>query len=464
MASKYNLTPERKEELKKEVMEEINKGGRPKMKPQTKKAMPPRAAVAKGVRIEEKKIINPIVKAEMIKPAAKEIKKEVAIKVIEKKPAVKITAPKPVVIKPVIRKEIKKPVKKTLTAPKIKVKKYSPAISAKSETKNIGKEGTAAINSLFKPDSSIKSSIFTRKLFKPKVKIGSKKMFIFGVVACLILAFVVTLAVDIFGIYKLGWNGQISQKVISVLPLPIGTVDGRIIKLSDYYNDLRIVRAVSGSAENDETKEQLFNRLVSVNIIESELKKYGQEVTSDIIDKEMEKVIAQIGSLEKAIEDIKNAYGMDIPTFKNNVLKPILAVDMLNQAVTKDENLAINQEAKKKADEALAIALQPETDFKALVLQYSNDSSTISKSGDLGWFSQGELPKEIEDSLFSLKSGEVYNQVVKDDFGYHVYKIESKLADDSGKESLQISQIFIKVDIELYIKSLFDKAVIKRFI
>ncbi|MEK7072252.1 MAG: peptidylprolyl isomerase [Patescibacteria group bacterium] len=480
MASRYNLTPERKEKLKKEVMDEIGKTNSSRMKPRREeKPLLRQNPQPKVFKVEVKK---PIILKSEIKP--EEIKKEIKKAPVDKKPADIKLEPElePVrrIVKPkVIKKKINKPVqkqfnkpKKVMVVPLVKIpKKVSPAPSPISK-KPIAKDQG---DSFFKPDSLVKPSFSYKRIFKPKIRIGHKKIFILGAIFCVILGLILAVAINIFGIYKFGWNGAISQSVVHVLPLPAGTVDGRMIKLSDYYNDFNIIQTVltSGAtsttntplSDNTKIKEQLFNRLVSVNIIENELKKYGQAVTDKNISEEMDKVVSQIGSIEKATDDIKSTYGMDISSFKTNVLKPIIAMDLLSKLITSDENLDINKEAKKNADDALRIALEPGTDFKTLVLQFATDPSTLNQLGDMGWFSRGELPQEIEEAIFSLKDGEVYNQVVKDEYGYHIYKVESRLIDQaSGKESIKLSQIFITVNTELYIKSLFDKAVIKRFI
>lgn len=485
MASRYNLTPERKEKLKKEVMDEIGKTNSSRIKPRREEKPLPRQNPQLNVfKVEVKKPI--ILKSEI---KQEEIKKEIKKAVVDKKPADIKIEPIRQVVKAAIKKQppikhraIKKPVnkpvpkqfkepKKVMVVPLIKItKKVSPAPSPISKKSIVKDQG----DSFFKPDSLVKPSFSYRRIFKPRIRLGYKKMLILGGIFCVILGLILALAINIFGIYKFGWNGAISQSIVHVLPLPAGTVDGRMIKLSDYYNDFNIIQTVLTSTASttnttltDKTKikEQLFNRLVSVNIIENELKKYGQSVTDKNINEEMDKVVSQIGSIEKATDDIKSTYGMDISSFKTNVLKPIIAMDMLSKLITSDENLDINKEAKKNAEDALRIALEPGTDFKTLVLQFANDPSTLNQLGDMGWFSRGEMPPEIEEAIFSLKDGEVYNQVVKDDYGYHIYKVESRLIDkDSGKESIKLSQIFITVNTELYIKSLFDRAIIKRFI
>ncbi len=47
------------------------------------------------------------------------------------------------------------------------------------------------------------------------------------------------------------------------------------------------------------------------------------------------------------------------------------------------------------------------------------------KGGDMGYFRKGELPKDIEDVVFSLDQGEI-SQVVRSPYGYHIFKVTRK--------------------------------------
>jgi peptidyl-prolyl cis-trans isomerase C len=59
-------------------------------------------------------------------------------------------------------------------------------------------------------------------------------------------------------------------------------------------------------------------------------------------------------------------------------------------------------------------------DFVKLALTFSQDFSTSSSGGDLGWFPRGVLTVvEVEDAAFSLQAGQT-SPVVKSRLGYHI--------------------------------------------
>jgi parvulin-like peptidyl-prolyl isomerase len=91
-----------------------------------------------------------------------------------------------------------------------------------------------------------------------------------------------------------------------------------------------------------------------------------------------------------------------------------------------------------KAEEVLRRARAGE-DFAALALQYSQDSGSKVKGGDLGWFGRGMMVKPFEDAAFALKPGEI-SDVVETQFGYHVIKLEEKRT-EPGADNKPVEQV-----------------------
>lgn len=86
-----------------------------------------------------------------------------------------------------------------------------------------------------------------------------------------------------------------------------------------------------------------------------------------------------------------------------------------------------------KADKALAEAAAEASirkiwkealsgkDFEALARQYSQDSSAA-QGGDLGWFSDGIMVPQFENTIHQLKKGEI-SKPFKTQFGWHIAKL-----------------------------------------
>ncbi|MCL2789726.1 MAG: SurA N-terminal domain-containing protein [Desulfobulbus sp.] len=78
--------------------------------------------------------------------------------------------------------------------------------------------------------------------------------------------------------------------------------------------------------------------------------------------------------------------------------------------------------AKKKEAEKVLVRIKAGEDFARLAHQFSEDV-TKDKGGDLGSFVRGQMEQPFEDSVFSLKKGEV-SGVVETSSGFHLIKVE----------------------------------------
>jgi len=78
-------------------------------------------------------------------------------------------------------------------------------------------------------------------------------------------------------------------------------------------------------------------------------------------------------------------------------------------------------EIRKKAEEVLSKA-QKGANFEDLAKQYSEDTLSKVKGGDLGWVLRGQTVPEFEQAAFSLKKGEI-SALIKTMFGFHIIKL-----------------------------------------
>ncbi len=86
-----------------------------------------------------------------------------------------------------------------------------------------------------------------------------------------------------------------------------------------------------------------------------------------------------------------------------------------------------NDAAQKKLAESVLAKIKAGGDFAALAKQYSDDTDSKAKGGDLGYFGHGTMVKEFEDAAFALQPGQV-SDLVKSQYGYHIIKVTGKKA------------------------------------
>ncbi len=76
-----------------------------------------------------------------------------------------------------------------------------------------------------------------------------------------------------------------------------------------------------------------------------------------------------------------------------------------------------------KQSQALKVLeeLKAGADFGGLAKKYSTCPSG-KRGGDLGQFGRGQMVREFEQAAFALKPGQVTEQPIKTQFGYHIIK------------------------------------------
>ena len=80
--------------------------------------------------------------------------------------------------------------------------------------------------------------------------------------------------------------------------------------------------------------------------------------------------------------------------------------------------------AKAKLDSVLR-ALKSGEEFGKVAMQYSDDTGSKERGGDLNYFERRMMVKEFDEAAFNLSVGQV-SDVVKTNFGYHIIKVTDK--------------------------------------
>ena len=76
-----------------------------------------------------------------------------------------------------------------------------------------------------------------------------------------------------------------------------------------------------------------------------------------------------------------------------------------------------------KHSEAISLLerIQKGEKFGKLAKEFSIDSGTAKRDGNLGYFGRGKMVKEFEKSAFDLQTGQI-SEPVKTQYGYHIIK------------------------------------------
>ncbi len=200
--------------------------------------------------------------------------------------------------------------------------------------------------------------------------------------------------------------------------------------------------------------DKIFNNFLNELYIYSYAKKEGVEISSKEIKYYLQKMkmenTTSVGQLEpyimrkliveKFISQVLSSINISEQEIKNYYYKHLNlfrrpAEIRISQIVVKDEKEALDIRAKLQRNKTL---------FPKLAKEKSIGSES-KRGGDMGYFSKGQLPKEIEKVVFSLNTGEI-SQVVKSPYGYHIFMITKK------KRKRLMALKYVKDMIKLKIK------------
>lgn len=119
------------------------------------------------------------------------------------------------------------------------------------------------------------------------------------------------------------------------------------------------------------------------------------------------------------------------------------------------------EEGKNKAEELLQKVLRGE-DFAQLAKDNSQDTVSAEKGGDLDFFKKGVMDEAFEQAVFGeeLKSGEIYPQVVKSQFGFHIIKKTDERGEGEEKE-VRASHILLQASDPAELREMFSSQLLQ---
>jgi parvulin-like peptidyl-prolyl isomerase len=123
--------------------------------------------------------------------------------------------------------------------------------------------------------------------------------------------------------------------------------------------------------------------------------------------------------------------GMSLPEFRSLVESGIyyqkLQTAMGNEVPTTAEQVHARHilvDSEDKAKEAIS-KLKAGAKFEDVAKEYSTDTSTKDKGGDLGWFPKGAMVPEFDAAVFQLPVNQL-SDPIKTTYGYHVIEVLEK--------------------------------------
>ena len=185
-------------------------------------------------------------------------------------------------------------------------------------------------------------------------------------------------------------------------------------------------------------EEKLQAALKENNLTEEKMKEYTK--TNLLMQQYQEKMMKEMEPTEK---ELKKYYDEHKDEFKTAEASHILVK-------TKEEAEAIKKE------------LDGGADFAKLAKEKSLDTGSAENGGSLGQFTPGQMVKEFDEKVFSMKPGEI-SDPVKTQFGYHIIKLE-KISDDFNSAKDAVKEAVIREKFKEYNDKLEKSAKVKRLV
>jgi foldase protein PrsA len=215
---------------------------------------------------------------------------------------------------------------------------------------------------------------------------------------------------------------------------------------------------LSSSDAGDITSDDILNELGTQQVATQTFQltldqilmdKYSDEVDADQISEDVDKEIEDMGGKEQFEMMLQQQQqGMDADTYKEQRVKSayhdqffaeqfdisdeeakedvregahilVSVADEGEDEESSDEEGLTDEEAKEKAEDLIQ-QIDDGKDFGELASEESDDPGSASNNGDLGFVQKGQMVEEFENALFDLEPGEMTEEPVKSEHGYHI--------------------------------------------
>jgi peptidyl-prolyl cis-trans isomerase C len=218
-------------------------------------------------------------------------------------------------------------------------------------------------------------------------------------------------------------KGQQAQAPAAAAPdkpdaAAVATVNGTPISRATYDIYVKSLLQQSGKTAadlNPEQKSQVLDELIGMQLISAEAVKDGLDKDPDVVarlDLLRMRVLTDAQS-QKFLKDKE-------PTDAELHAQYDTAVGNLDKTEYKGRHILVA--TKEKAQELIK-KIKAGAKFEDVAKAESTDSSKTN-GGDLGWFTPSRMAKPFGDAVKTLKKGEMTQEPVQTQFGWHIIKID----------------------------------------
>lgn len=212
----------------------------------------------------------------------------------------------------------------------------------------------------------------------------------------------------------------------SPTPIPsAAVVNGKIITLSTYQEELARYKAAVNRELTEEDRERVIEDLIDRTLLAQAAAGEGFQISEE----ELTASIEALTSDNQPITDWLANFGYTEESFRENFRRSLVAAWMRDKIIAE-----VPQQAEQIHAQQILLYDQAEAEtvfqslesggrFEELATNYDPQTR-----GDLGWFPRGFLTiPELDEILFNQDVGE-YSDIIETEIGYHIIKVLDKEA------------------------------------
>jgi peptidyl-prolyl cis-trans isomerase C len=248
-----------------------------------------------------------------------------------------------------------------------------------------------------------------------------------------------------------------TDKAAPPAPPPVATIDGTPVSRTEY--DIYLKSLLQGRPTTELTPEQraqVLDELISMQLLASQAAKDAVEKDPDVaarLDVVRMRVLADSES-QKYLKDKE-------PTDAELHAEYDTAIAAMDKTEYHARHILVP--TKEQADQVIK-KIKGGAKFDEVAKAQSTDGSKTN-GGDLGWFTLARMAKPFGDAVKTLKKGEMTQEPVQTQFGWHVIKLEDtrETAPPPFEQvKQQVNNGVIQKKLQAYVDSLKKNAKIEK--
>lgn len=235
------------------------------------------------------------------------------------------------------------------------------------------------------------------------------------------------------------------EKIFRKLPLPVALVNSKHITSKQLFERVDLAKKILASSgqPTDDIEIQLLDQLIETKKIDVIAAQHNVRTTDQDVENSYKAILKKFPNNNESEfkKTLFDNYGMDLNTFKQEVVKQTVLQENLKLWFNQQESLNNDQYTKARD---LVSQLDSGTPFDEVAKKYSQDIASKDFAGDSGFVKYSDMLPEFQSAVKDLSIGNI--KIVASRFGIHVLRVNAIEGDSNNQDerTYNLQQIFIE--------------------